>query len=145
MILRRFEISEDIGAPAARVWDVLLDFAAWPEWNPFIERVEGRLEEGATIYLHVRLGRSKRARQPERLDVMRQGEALVWSTKMVHPWLFAATRRQTVEPLGGNRSRYHSVEVMTGPVAALTEFFYGDDLRRGFAAMAAGLRRRAEG
>src|SRR5437867_1900263 len=87
MITRRFEVTEDINAPASRVWDVLLDFAEWPEWNPFIERVEGKVEEGATIYLHVRLGSSKRVRQAERVQVVRHGEALIWSSQVVHPWL----------------------------------------------------------
>ena len=36
--------SIDIAAPAERVWEVLVDFAAFPVWNPFITQAEGRLE-----------------------------------------------------------------------------------------------------
>jgi len=34
----------EIEAPIERVWRVLTDFAAYPEWNPFIRRVSGRAE-----------------------------------------------------------------------------------------------------
>jgi len=34
----------EIEAPTERVWGVLTDFAAYPEWNPFIRRVSGRAE-----------------------------------------------------------------------------------------------------
>jgi Polyketide cyclase / dehydrase and lipid transport len=31
----------EINAPGESVWRALTDFAAYPEWNPFIRRVEG--------------------------------------------------------------------------------------------------------
>jgi uncharacterized protein YndB with AHSA1/START domain len=45
--------SIDIAAPAERVWEVLVDFAASPVWNPFITQAEGRLEVGAQLTLRM--------------------------------------------------------------------------------------------
>jgi uncharacterized protein YndB with AHSA1/START domain len=38
--------SIDLAAPPERVWEVLVDFAAFPAWNPFITQAEGRLHFG---------------------------------------------------------------------------------------------------
>jgi uncharacterized protein YndB with AHSA1/START domain len=32
----------EIDAPAERVWGVLTDFAAYPQWNPFIRTISGK-------------------------------------------------------------------------------------------------------
>ncbi len=40
-----------IDAPPARVWEVLTDFASYPEWNPFIHAVEGRVAKGESLTL----------------------------------------------------------------------------------------------
>ena len=31
----------DIDARPQAVWDVLVDFPAYPEWNPFMDRIKG--------------------------------------------------------------------------------------------------------
>jgi uncharacterized protein YndB with AHSA1/START domain len=43
----------EIDAPQQHVWDVLVDYARYPEWNPVHVRVETRLEVGADIVLHL--------------------------------------------------------------------------------------------
>ena len=40
----------EIHAPAERVWQVLTDFAAYPQWNSFIRRVEGEIRAGARLH-----------------------------------------------------------------------------------------------
>jgi hypothetical protein len=41
--------SIDIDAGPERVWQVLTDFAAYREWNPFIVSVDGSAEVGARL------------------------------------------------------------------------------------------------
>jgi uncharacterized protein YndB with AHSA1/START domain len=43
----------DIDATPQAVWDVLTDFAAYGEWNPFIDRAEGTPEVGAKLLVHL--------------------------------------------------------------------------------------------
>src|SRR5216683_3317082 len=46
---RHIATSVDVDAPASLVWRILIDFAAYPEWNPFIRRINGKLEVGARL------------------------------------------------------------------------------------------------
>jgi uncharacterized protein YndB with AHSA1/START domain len=38
----------DIQASPERVWEVLTDFAAYPEWNPFIVQASGAVAPGSS-------------------------------------------------------------------------------------------------
>lgn len=42
-----------IDAAPEAVWDVLTDFAAYREWNPFMSRIEGRPEVGTRLVVHL--------------------------------------------------------------------------------------------
>ena len=43
----------DIHATPQAVWDVLSDFAAYGEWNPFMDRIQGTPEVGAKLVVHM--------------------------------------------------------------------------------------------
>lgn len=43
----------DIDAAPDAVWDVLTDFAAYKDWNPFMDRVDGTPEVGARLVVHM--------------------------------------------------------------------------------------------
>lgn len=43
----------DIDATPQAVWDVLTDFAAYGEWNPFMDRAEGTPAVGAKLLVHL--------------------------------------------------------------------------------------------
>ena len=40
-----------IDASVDKVWQVLSDFAAYPEWNPYIRRMDGSLESGGSLHV----------------------------------------------------------------------------------------------
>ncbi len=46
-----YTIRSEIILPASpeRSWQVLTDFSKYPQWNPYLTRVEGQLEPGETI------------------------------------------------------------------------------------------------
>jgi hypothetical protein len=46
-----YTVQSEITLPASarRSWEVLTDFAQYPQWNPYLPRVEGALEPGQAI------------------------------------------------------------------------------------------------
>lgn len=133
----------EIEAPAERVWDILVDFERYGEWNPFTTRVEASLDIGSPVMLHVRLGRLKR-KQPERIETVEPPHLLAWGTTIGHPVLLAALREQRVEALSETRSRYLTTDATTGLLTPLVAVLFGRLIRQGFNDMAAALKARAE-
>jgi len=43
----------DIDASPERVWAVLADFAAYPEWNPFTRKIVGSLQPGSRLDVRI--------------------------------------------------------------------------------------------
>ncbi len=39
----------EINASASTVWDILTDFDKFPRWNPFMKKISGSLQEGASL------------------------------------------------------------------------------------------------
>jgi uncharacterized membrane protein len=37
--MKQLHTEIDVEAPAERVWEVLMDFASYPQWNPFIRNI----------------------------------------------------------------------------------------------------------
>ena len=63
--MARVRAEIEIDAPPERVFDILVDLEAYPDWNPFTPRVESSLEIGAPVHLHVRLRGQKLSHRVE--------------------------------------------------------------------------------
>lgn len=46
---KEFHAEAVVEAPPEKVWEVLTDTAAYPEWNPVFVKVDGTYAEGATV------------------------------------------------------------------------------------------------
>jgi len=47
--MKEYHTSIKINAPIKKVWSVLTDFKAYPEWNPLVSKLEGDIVEGGVI------------------------------------------------------------------------------------------------
>jgi uncharacterized protein YndB with AHSA1/START domain len=47
----------EIQASAERVWQLLTDFASFPQWNPFIRRASGEPKKGTKLEVYLQFAR----------------------------------------------------------------------------------------
>ena len=142
MVALRTEI--DIAAPAARVWDVLTDFAAYSDWNPFIRRIAGPLASRGRLLVRIQPpgGRAMSFR-PTVLRV-EPGRELVWRGRTLLPGLFDGEHRFALVPHGADRVRFIHAEQFSGVLVPLLRRSLETTTRQGFEAMNTALKRRAE-
>ena len=132
-----------VAAPAETVWRVLTDFAAYPEWNPFIREIAGELEEGARLRVRIAPpGGSPMTFRPRVLEVAAP-RAFRWLGHLFIPGLFDGEHRFRIEPLQG-QCRFTQEEEFRGVLARLLLRWIGAATERGFAAMNEALKTRAE-
>jgi hypothetical protein len=116
---RSLQAEVEIQASAERVWELLTDFAAYPEWNPSIVQAVGEPVPGQRLELHMRLsgGRGMTIR-PEVLEAD-PGRALRWLGRLLVPGLFDGEHRFTIQPSGPGRVRLTQHEEFRGLLAPL--------------------------
>jgi hypothetical protein len=142
-------VTVEIDAPAAYVWEVLVDYPRYPEWNPFTVRVETTLVIGDPIDLYLPQpndrsdGSDGTFLNREFIRVVDAPYHLRYDTAEEMPGLFAS-RDQWLDPLGPDRCAYRTTDAMSGELAAWVVETNGAWVKAGFDEMAAALKDRAE-
>lgn len=138
-------VTVEVDAPQQVVWDVLVDYDRYPEWNPYTVRVDTTLEVGADVLLHLPHP-DKPGETMTTLEHMRVIDAphhLQYDTGDSLQGIFAV-RDQWVEDLGDGRSSYRTTDVFTGEHAKLAHDLQGAWVKQGFDAVAHAIKARAE-
>lgn len=146
--------SAEIDALLEVVWQVMLDTAAYAEWNPFVVRADcpSPPRPGDPIVLHVRWADGRGTRSPERVtavtgpDTDAQGVRRAVLTYVYEGWparlgLVRGTRHQRLEQPPGGPTTYSTVEEFSGPLVRLAG---PERVAEGFRRHAAALKERAE-
>ena len=142
-MMKRIATTIDIDAPASTVWRILTDFAAYPDWNPFIRRLSGELVAGARLQVTVQPpGRRAMSFRPvvQRVEADRE---LRWLGRVLLPGLFDGEHAFLIEQRTGG-CRLHHEETFNGLLVPLFEGTLSAT-EQGFVALNVALQRRAEG
>jgi len=133
----------EIEATPERVWEILTDFDAYPEWNPFIQAIEGEAAPGSKLEVRIEPpGGRAMSFKPIVLEAAPRQE-LRWLGRVLVPGLFDGEHSLRIEPIDDSRVRFVQAERFTGVLVPL----FGKSLEkteRGFTAMNEALKRRAE-
>ena len=138
-------VTVEIDAPAGFVWDVLVDYPRYPEWNPYTIAVETTLEIGDRIDLTLPNpdGSDGTMLNREFIRVVDPPHHLRYDTGEEYPGLLGM-RDQYVTELGPDRCSYHTTDTLTGELADLVMESTGAGFQAGFDSVAHALKARAE-
>jgi len=139
--MKRVATSVDIHVAPRVVFDVLTDFAAYPEWCPFFARVRGRASVGSPLEFDV-AGEKPRTMRAKLVELV-PARRVAWSGGLPLG-LFRGVHSFDIEP-GPGGSTVHDIEQFQGPIAALmlSEARLAQQ-REGFIAFDAALKHRCE-
>jgi hypothetical protein len=136
----------DIDAPIDTVWEVLMDVASYPLWNPFTVSVQTTFGLGEPVDMQVALRPGKKTRHqveyitgfwPDRYRFS-------WGVNVGPGWFITADRWQQLTDLGGGRTRYETSDEFTGAGVGFMLAIMESKVSRGFHDIAQALKTRAE-
>ena len=131
-----------IDAPVERVWQVLTDFEAFPQWNPFIRRIRGAPVEGSRLEVFLGASGTRGMKfRPKVLTVVPNRE-LRWLGRLGLPGLFDGEHIFELEAIGPGRTKFVQRERFRGIFLPFLRRSLDRDARRGFEEMNQALRER---
>lgn len=142
--MKELRADTEIHAPAERVWQLLTDFASFPQWNPFIREAIGEAKPGSRLQIRIQpSGASGMTFRPTVLKAEPNRE-LRWLGRLLVPGLFDGEHIFSIEPLDENRVRFVQREKFSGLLVPLFASSLDRDTKRGFDEMNQALKARAE-
>jgi hypothetical protein len=90
-----------IAASAERVWQVLTDFTAYREWNPFMLEAAGRAAPGERLKIRMQPVDGRAMTFTPTVLVAEPGRRLRWLGRLFLPRIFDGEHSFTIEPVEG--------------------------------------------
>jgi hypothetical protein len=134
----------DINASAERVWQLLTDFASYPQWNPFIRRISGEPTTGERLKVHLEPPESRGITLRPKVLTAEPNHQLRWLGHLFVPGLFDGEHSFILQSLEEDRVRFVQSEVFRGLLVPLFARSLDNSTLRGFEEMNRALKERAE-
>jgi hypothetical protein len=134
----------EINSYPESVWRILIDFAAYDQWNPFINKIIGAPTEGSKIDLYIETPSGKNRKYSPRITRVEEGRELRWFGKSSLPGFLNAEHIFIIEELQPERVRFIQRELFEGLLTRVFGKGVDTDIRQGFQDMNDALKKRAE-
>ncbi len=140
--MKQIEVFEEIDAPPDVVWDILLEFDTYPEWNPFVREIEGLPVVGGRLRVRIQSPGSRGTTFRPEVVAVEENRRLVWHGRLLVPFAFDGYHEFHLEPVDDDRTRLLQRETFRG--ALVPVLLDEERVERGFRAMNEAVRERAE-
>ncbi len=140
--MKEIQSQIEVHAPADQVWNTLVDFQNYREWNPFIYRIVGEPLQGAKLQISIMTPGGKDRKYSPTVTKVVAGRELRWLGKS---FLLDGEHIFTLEATKPDLTRFVQREIFGG----LLSRFLGEgttrDIVAGFEQMNISLKKRVEG
>lgn len=134
----------EIDAPTEKVWETLMNFKDYPQWNPFVQFLLGEARVGGTLHaLLAPPGGSPMVFHPRVLKIETNKE-FRWKGKFWFQGLFDGEHYFQLQSLGHDRSLFIQGETFTGILVPFLKKMLQGPTAQGFRAMNEALKIRVE-
>jgi hypothetical protein len=138
----RTEIEIDKSAEA--VWVAFSDFESYPDWNPFIRRIEGDMAVGSKLEVMLQQPGGDAMGFTPTVTELEPGGRFAWLGMLGLPRVFDGAHYFEVEDLGGGRSRFVQGEEFRGLLVPFLKNMLDGQTVDGFERMNQALKARVE-
>ncbi|WP_269850252.1 SRPBCC domain-containing protein [Methanosarcina horonobensis] len=142
------EISTEIEifASADRIWQILMDFAAYPQWNPYIKEISGEAKVGSKIKVHMKPEWEKGVTLHPRIICLEPRKEFTWKGNFFFPGLLDGEHSFILEEISGHRVRFIQKEKFSGIAIPFISVSWSIEKGtvRSFGDMNSALKKRAE-
>lgn len=141
--MKTIETTIDIDAPTAVVWATLLDFAAYSDWNPFVQHVAGDPTVGSRLRVRIAPPGGRAMTFKPHVTSLEPEARLEWLGRLGVRGLFDGRHEFRLESIDGDRTRLTHSESFSGLLVGI--LLDEDAIRAGFESMNEALKDRVEG
>lgn len=110
--MKQIETKITINTPAHIVWEILMDFDNYPNWNPFIKRLSGNAQLGNKLDTIIFNGKKDFNFKPKVVS-LKEGMEFAWKGKLFFKGLF-------------DGEHYFQLKEDQSVESPVTEFFHGE-------------------
>jgi hypothetical protein len=143
--MRELDTSIQINESAQRVWQILVDFDRYAEWNPFIRTIIGEPKEGSRLRVLIQPPNSRAMTFKPIVMKAEPERELRWLGRLFLPGLFDGEHRFVIESAGENKVIFRQAERFKGLLVPMLWKSLDKNTREGFKQMNEALKRLAEG
>jgi hypothetical protein len=143
--MRELRTEIEIDARPESVWEILVDFAKYPEWNPFIKSISGEASEGSRLKVRIEPDGGKAMTFEPKVVAVDVNKKFAWKGKVLMSGIFDGQHEFILERLADGKTRFVHREEFSGILVPIIWPMLEAKTKRGFTQMNEALKKRARG
>jgi hypothetical protein len=142
--MKELKTEIEINGSTEKVWEVLTDFSSFPEWNPFIKRIEGELKIGAQLKVLIEPPGGKAMTFKPIVKILKPKSEFWWLGSLLIPGIFDGEHIFQLEQINDNKTKFIHRENFSGLLVPLFWKSLNRNTRQGFEEMNKALKEKVE-